>query len=32
MDGLDFQIRDGHLWVRWQDFRIGVHERIAVQM
>jgi Rieske Fe-S protein len=32
MDSLEFQIRDGHLWVRWQDFRIGVPERIAVQM
>lgn len=32
MDKLEFQIRDGHLWVRWQDFRIGVPDRIAVQM
>jgi len=32
MDKLEFQIRDGHLWVRWQDFRIGVPERVAVQM
>jgi len=32
MDSLECQIRDGHLWVRWQDFRIGVHERIAVQV
>ena len=32
MDSLQFQIRDGHLWVRWQDFRIGVHERVVVQV
>jgi len=32
MDTLDYQIRDGHLWVRWQDFRTGVHERINVQV
>jgi menaquinol-cytochrome c reductase iron-sulfur subunit len=32
MDPLEHQIRDGHLWVRWQDFRISIHERIAVQV
>jgi menaquinol-cytochrome c reductase iron-sulfur subunit len=32
MDSLESQIREGHLWVRWQDFRIGVPERIAVQV
>ena len=32
LDTLESQIRDGHLWVRWQDFRIGVHERVAVQV
>ncbi|MDP9172875.1 MAG: ubiquinol-cytochrome c reductase iron-sulfur subunit [Planctomycetota bacterium] len=32
MDKLEHEIRDGHLWVRWQDFRISVNERIAVQM
>ena len=32
MDSLESQIRDGHLWVRWQDFRISVRERIAVQV
>lgn len=32
MDSLDSQIRDGHLWVRWQDFRISVNERVAVQV
>jgi Rieske Fe-S protein len=30
MDPLQFQVRDGHLWVLWQDFQIGVHERIPV--
>jgi len=23
MDPLDFEVRDGRLWVRWQDFQIG---------
>jgi hypothetical protein len=32
MDDLKFQIRDGHLWVRWQDFRTGFRERIAVEV
>jgi menaquinol-cytochrome c reductase iron-sulfur subunit len=32
MDPLDFQVRDNRLWVRWQDFRIGVEERVAVQV
>ena len=32
MDSLESQIRDGHLWVRWQDFRISVSERVAVQV
>ena len=32
MDSLESQIRDGHLWVRWQDFRISVRERIAVEV
>ncbi len=32
MDQLDFEVRDDHLWVRWQDFRISVPERIAVQV
>ena len=32
MDPLDFQIRDDHLWVRWQDFKVGVPERVAVQV
>jgi hypothetical protein len=32
MDTLESQVSDGHLWVRWQSFRTGEHERIAVQM
>ncbi len=32
MDPLDFEVRAGHLWVRWQDFKIGVPERVAVQV
>jgi Rieske Fe-S protein len=32
MDTLDFQVRDGHLWVRWQDFNIGVPNRVPVQV
>jgi Rieske Fe-S protein len=30
MDGLDFQVRAGRLWVRWQEFRTGVAERTPV--
>jgi Rieske Fe-S protein len=30
MDPLDFQVRAGRLWVRWQEFRIGVAERDPV--
>ena len=32
MDPLQFEVRSGKLWVRWQDFRIGVRERIAVNI
>ncbi|CAN5565562.1 hypothetical protein BH10PLA1_BH10PLA1_01980 [soil metagenome] len=32
MDSLECQIRDGHLWIRWQDFRISVPERIAIEV
>jgi len=32
LDPLENQVRDGHLWVRWQDFRTGERERIAVEM
>lgn len=30
MDPLAFEVRAGRLWVRWQDFKIGVAERIPV--
>jgi menaquinol-cytochrome c reductase iron-sulfur subunit len=30
MDPLDFEIRQGRLWVRWQDFKIGVREQVPV--
>src|SRR5262249_13334875 len=30
MDSLKFQVRSGHLWVRWQDFKIGVDKPIPV--
>ncbi len=30
MDPLAFEVRAGRLWVRWQDFRIGVAERAPV--
>ncbi|HYT89186.1 MAG TPA: ubiquinol-cytochrome c reductase iron-sulfur subunit [Gemmataceae bacterium] len=30
MDALEFEVRAGRLWVRWQDFRIGVAERVPV--
>ncbi len=32
MDPLDFEIREGRLWVRWQDFKIGVAKRVPVQV
>jgi Rieske Fe-S protein len=32
MDPLDFDIRAGHLWVRWQDFKIGVADRVPVSV
>ena len=32
MDPLEFQIRDKHLWVRWQDFKISIPQRVAVQV
>jgi menaquinol-cytochrome c reductase iron-sulfur subunit len=32
MDSLEFQIRDGHLWVRWQDFRTGLNQRVALDV
>ena len=30
MDPLDFEVRAGRLWVRWQDFKIGVAARVPV--
>jgi menaquinol-cytochrome c reductase iron-sulfur subunit len=30
MDPLAFEVRAGRLWVRWQDFKIGVAERVPV--
>jgi hypothetical protein len=30
MDPLPFEVRAGRLRVRWQDFKIGVSERIPV--
>jgi len=32
MDPLEFQVRAGRLFVRWQDFKIGVAERIPVNV
>ncbi len=32
MDRLEFQVRGGRLWVRWQDFKIGVASRIPVNV
>jgi menaquinol-cytochrome c reductase iron-sulfur subunit len=32
MDPLDFEVRAGRLWVRWQDYKIGVAERIPVRV
>jgi menaquinol-cytochrome c reductase iron-sulfur subunit len=30
MDPLAFEVRAGRLWVRWQDFKIGVADRVPV--
>lgn len=32
MDPLEFEVREGRLFVRWQDFKIGVAERIPVSV
>jgi Rieske Fe-S protein len=32
MDPLEFEVRGGRLWVRWQDFKIGVAERVPVSV
>jgi Rieske Fe-S protein len=30
MDHLESQVQGGHLWVKWQDFKIGVAESVPV--
>jgi quinol---cytochrome c reductase iron-sulfur subunit, bacillus type len=32
MDSLAFEVRAGRLWVRWQDFKIGVAEKTPVSV
>jgi Rieske Fe-S protein len=32
MDPLEFEVRGEHLWVRWQDFKIGVAESVPVRL
>jgi Rieske Fe-S protein len=32
MDPLQFEVRAGRLWVRWQDFKIGVAQRVPVSV
>jgi menaquinol-cytochrome c reductase iron-sulfur subunit len=32
LDPIPFEIRDGRLWVRWEDFKIGVANRVPVQV
>jgi Rieske Fe-S protein len=32
MDPLEFEVRAGRLWVRWEDFKIGVAERVPVSV
>jgi Rieske Fe-S protein len=32
MDPLDYEVRSGRLYVRWQDFKIGVADRVAVSV
>ncbi len=32
MDGLDMEVRGGRLWVRWQDFKIGLRERVPINV
>jgi menaquinol-cytochrome c reductase iron-sulfur subunit len=32
MDPLEYEVRAGRLWVRWQDFKIGVAGRIPVSV
>jgi menaquinol-cytochrome c reductase iron-sulfur subunit len=32
MDALECEVRAGDLWVKWQDFKIGVADRVAVDV
>ncbi len=32
MDALEWQVRAGRLFVRWQDFKIGVGDRVPVNL
>jgi menaquinol-cytochrome c reductase iron-sulfur subunit len=32
MDPLDHEVRGDRLWVRWQDFKIGVADRVPVRV
>jgi menaquinol-cytochrome c reductase iron-sulfur subunit len=32
LDPLEFEVRAGRLWVRWQDFKIGVADRVPVHI
>lgn len=32
MDPLEYEVRAGRLWVRWQDFKIGVADRVPVNV
>jgi hypothetical protein len=32
MDPLDYEVRASRLWIRWQDFKIGVAERVPVNV
>ena len=32
MDGIDWEVRAGRLFVRWQDYKIGVAERTPVEV
>jgi menaquinol-cytochrome c reductase iron-sulfur subunit len=32
MDALEFEVRAGRLFVRWQDFKVGVRERVPVKV
>jgi menaquinol-cytochrome c reductase iron-sulfur subunit len=32
LDALEWQVRDGRLWVRWQDYKLGVAEQVPVSV